>query len=248
VEIMNSRDVRRGFVWGGGLILFGILLLFEAGLDIDLSEWIWAAFFLVAALVATALYYADRSDWAMLITVYVLWAAFLLNFLTALNILRDEGVAFFVLVAIAIPFLAVYRRDRKQWWALIPAYVLIAIGVMVALIGLGVLGDMLVPSYVMFAIAIPFFFVYFRNRKLWWALIPGGVLAAIGIAFLIAEAALDYIGAVVLLLVGGAILVGVLRRKPAPEAAAPPAEPEGAKIPEPEPILEESGLEEEGLE
>jgi hypothetical protein len=211
-----------------------------------LSEWVWVGFFLVAALVATAVYFADRSDWAMLITLYVLWAAFLLNILTALNILGDEGVAFFVLVAIAIPFLAVYYRDRKLWWALIPAYVLIAIGVMVALIGLGVLGDLLVPSYVMFAIAIPFFFVYFRNRKLWWALIPAGVLAVIGIAFLIAEAALDYIGALVLLLVGGAILVGVFRRKPAPEAGPP--EPEGVEMPEPEPVVEESSPEEGELE
>ena len=245
---MKSRDVRRGFVWGGGLIVFGVLLLLEAGLEIDLSEWIWAGFFLVAALVATSLYYADRSDWGMLITLYVLWAAFLLNVVTALNILRDEGIAFFVLVAIAIPFLAVYYRDRKQWWALIPAYVLIVIGIMVALIGLNVLGDLLIPSYVMFAIAIPFFFVYYRNRKLWWALIPAGIMAVIGIAFLIAEAALEYIGAVVLLLVGGAILLGVLRRKPEPEAAGAPAEPEGEAMPEPEPMVEESGPEEENLE
>ena len=30
-EIMQSRDLRRGVVWGGGLILFGVLLLLEAG-------------------------------------------------------------------------------------------------------------------------------------------------------------------------------------------------------------------------
>jgi predicted membrane protein len=140
-----------------------------------------------------------------------------------------------VLVAIAIPFLAVYYRDRRLWWALIPAYVLIAIGLMVALIGLGVLGDLLVPSYVMFAIAIPFFFVYFRNRKLWWALIPAGILAVIGVAFLIAEAAFAYIGALVLILVGGWMLLRAFTRKePAAEAA----------MPEPEPAVEDSGMEE----
>ena len=66
-----------------------------------------------------------------------------------------------------------------------------------------------------------------------------GVLAVIGIAFLIAEAALEYIGALVLLLVGGAILLGVLRRKP---------EAEGTAMPEAEPMVEESGPEEENLE
>jgi hypothetical protein len=96
----------------------------------------------------------------------------------------------------------------------------------------------------MFAIALPFLFVYFRNRKLWWALIPAGVMIVIGVGFLIAEAALEYIGALVLLLVGGAILVGVFRRKPAPEAAAPPISREGVPEPEPEPLVEESGTEE----
>ena len=118
---MKSRDLRRGVVWGGGLILLGVLLLVETGMDTDLSEWVWAGIFLVAALAATAIYFADRSDWAMLITLNVLWVAFLLNILIALNILRDEGIAFFVLLIIALPFLAVYYRDRKLWWALIPA-------------------------------------------------------------------------------------------------------------------------------
>jgi hypothetical protein len=55
--------------------------------------------------------------------------------------------------------------------------------------------------------------VYARNRRLWWALIPGGILAAVGLSFLIAEAAAVYIGALVLILVGVGVLVRVFARK-----------------------------------
>ncbi len=95
---------------------------------------------------------------------------------------------------------------------------------MIVLIGRGVLSDLLVPAYVMFAIAIPFFVVYARDPKQWWPLIPGGIMAVIGLSFLIAEAAVQYVGPAVLVLVGVWILVRVFtRREPtAPETPAPP--------------------------
>ncbi|HSR33543.1 MAG TPA: hypothetical protein VLY63_23495 [Anaerolineae bacterium] len=208
---MKSKAARQGLVWGGVLIFVGVLLLVETVTDV--SAWIWIILLGAGGLGAFGFYLSDRSDWSMLLTAYVLWAIALLIALTALNILRDEAVAFYVLLVIALPFLAVYYRDRAMWWALIPAYVLASVAVMIGLIGLGVLDDLLVPAYVLFAIALPFFVVYARDRKLWWALIPGGVLAVIGLAFLIAEAAIVYIGALVLILVGAGILVRVFTRR-----------------------------------
>ncbi|NIN64744.1 MAG: hypothetical protein GTO63_08590, partial [Anaerolineae bacterium] len=83
----------------------------------------------------------------------------------------------YVLAAIALPFLVAFLRDRSRWGLLIPAYVLLAVGVMVVLIEGGLLSDLLIPAYVLFAIAIPFFVVYARDPKQWWPLIPGGILA-----------------------------------------------------------------------
>ena len=208
---MKSRTMRQSVVWGGILILVGVLLLVET--VTDLSAWIWIILLAAGGLGAFGFYRSDRADWPMLLTAYVLWAIALLVALITLNILRDEGVAFYVLLVIALPFLAVYYRDRAQWWALIPAYVLIVVAVMVGLIGLGVLDDLLVPAYVLFAIALPFFVVYARDRKQWWLLIPGGVLAVVGLSFLIAEAAFVYIGALVLIAVGVGVLVRVFTRK-----------------------------------
>jgi hypothetical protein len=149
----------------------------------------------------------------MLLAAYVLGAIALLVTLVTLDVLHDEAVAFYVLLVIALPFLAVYWLDRTQWWAMIPAYVLLAVGVMVGLIGLGVLDDLLVPAYVLLAIALPFFVVFARDRSQWWPLIPGGILAAIGLGFLIAAASFEWIGAIVLIAVGAWFLLRGLARK-----------------------------------
>ncbi|MFC2036816.1 hypothetical protein ACFLYD_02435 [Chloroflexota bacterium] len=207
---MTPRTIKQSVVWGGVLILAGLLLLVNQ--FIELSPWVWVLMLAAAGLGALGLYLTDRSDWAMLLATYVLWAIALLLVLVTLDILRDDAIAVFVLLAIALPFLGVFLRNRAQWWALIPAYVLLVIGVMIGLLALGVLNDLLVAAYVLFAIAIPFFVVYARDRKLWWALIPGGVLAVVGLSLFVAESAFVYIGAALLFLAGIWILVRAFAR------------------------------------
>jgi len=220
---MKSQARKQSLVWGGLLILFGVMALVET--CTDLTAWVWVAVLAAAGLVIFGVYLTDRSQWGLLIPAYVLWAVAGLIALTTLNVLRDESVATYVLAAIALPFLVAFLRDRSRWGLLIPAYVLLAVGVMIGLLGVGVLSDLLIPAYVMFAIAIPFFVVYARDPKQWWPLIPGGVMAVIGLAFLVAEAAVQYVGPAVLILVGVWILVRQFaRREPtAPDAPAPPS-------------------------
>ena len=100
----------------------------------------------------------------------------------------------FVLINIAIPFLVIYLQgDRKNWGLLIPVYILGTVGVMVPLITIGFLKGIMIAAYVLFAIAIPFFVVYARNSKNWWALIPGIITAVVGFTFLIAKGGFRYI-------------------------------------------------------
>jgi hypothetical protein len=105
-------------------------------------------------------------------------------------------------VLVALPFLAVYLLNQDNWWALIPSWVLLAIGLMVFLIGQNILNDELVVTYVMFSIALPFFVVYLTNRKNWWALIPSGVTAVIGLAFFAGTDLAQYVIPAVLLIAG----------------------------------------------
>ena len=229
---MQSQSRRQALVWGSLLILFGVMAL-VATLT-DLSAWVWVIVLAVAGLLVFGVYLSDRSDPTLLIPVYVLWAVAGLLTLITLNILQDEFIALYVLAAIALPFLVVFLRDRAQWWALIPAYVLLAVGLMVGLTASGVLSELLIPAYVMFAVAIPFLVVFALNPKEWWPLIPGGIMTVIGLAFLVAEAAVEYIGPIALVVVGIWILARqFIRKDPAvpdlpattgPEVDEPPAE------------------------
>ncbi len=201
---MNTQSKKSGLVWGGLLIVFGVLALLET--VTNLNAWVWVAVLTTGGLVGFSVYAMDRTEkWLLIISYAMLAVAGLLTFLT-LGVLVDSYVATFVLLAIAFPFLVAFLLNRTNWGLLIPFYVLLVIGIMVPLLELGVLNDTLIATYVLLAIAIPFFIVYIRNTKNWWALIPGGILAVIGIAFLIAETAVEYIFPAALI-VGGILIV-----------------------------------------
>lgn len=202
---MKSQASKQGLVWGGLLILLGVMSLLDT--FADLGAWIWVAVLTLAGLGVYAIYTTDRTQKWVLIVSYVLLVVAGLVTLITLNILRDEAIATFVLSAIALPFLVAYFRDRSQAGFLIPAYVLFAVGVMVGLIGAGILDDLLIPAYVLFAVAIPFLVAFMVDRRKWGMLIPGGITAIVGFAFLIAEATVEYLLPVVLILAGAWILL-----------------------------------------
>jgi hypothetical protein len=87
----------------------------------------------------------------------------------------------------ALAFLVVYLTDRARTWALLVAYIfgVISLAPMLAAVGdrAGYFGSVL-----MFAIALPFFIVYFRKPENWWAIIPAGALSTIGVVVALAIA------------------------------------------------------------
>jgi len=215
---MNQQSRTSGIVLGSLLIIFGVLALVET--QTDLNAWIWVAVLTIGGFGIYAVYATDRSQKWLLIVSYILLAVAGLVTLLTLGVLKDAFVATYVLLAIGIPFFVAFLYNRDNWGLLIPAYVLLAIGVMVPLIELGVLSDTLVVTYVMMAIAIPFFVVYLLNTKNWWALIPGGILAVIGLGFLIAEASVEYIFAAGLIIAGLIIVIRQFMKKEEPAEIA----------------------------
>lgn len=264
---MNIQSKRSGLVLGGLLIVFGVLALIET--VADLNAWIWVAVLTVGGLAVYVIYATDRTEkwllvisyamlavagllallelgvlkdayvatyvllaiaspffvaflfnrdnWGLLIPAYVLLVIGVMVPLIELGVLEDAVISTYVLLAIALPFLIGFLYNRKNWGLLIPAYVLLVIGVMVPLIELGVLEDTLIAAYIMLAIALPFFVVYLANRKNWWALIPGGILAVIGLGFLIAEASVELLLAVALIVAGILVVVRQFTRKDEPD-------------------------------
>ncbi len=248
---------KQSLVGGSLFIIFGVMGLLQS--FIDLSPWVWAGVLVVNGLWILAVYFTDRREWGFLIATYAQWAVALLIALVELNVLPGAFIALYILAAIAAPFVVVYLRNRQNWWALIPAYVLLAvggvivlaeldflpggliatyilgaialpflvvyilhpkewwplipayvltvIGVMIALIDLNLLTNLLVPAYILLAIALPFLVVYVRNPREWWTLIPGGILAVIGGAFLLGAGFAKYLGAAAMIIGGLVILL-----------------------------------------
>jgi uncharacterized protein YybS (DUF2232 family) len=209
---MNSRSKKQGLVWGGLLILFGAMALVQT--FADLSALVWVAALAAGGVGVYGIYATDRTEKWPLIVSYAMFAAAVLVALLTLNVLQDPFIATFVLLAIALPFLVAFlQSDRTKWGLLIPAYVLLAVSVMVPLTETGILDDTLVAAYVLFAVAIPFFIVYARDSEKWWALIPGGITAVVGLSFLIAEKAAQYTAPVILIIAGAWVLVRQFTRK-----------------------------------
>lgn len=222
---MLSRAERRVLLCGGALVAAGVLLLVNRW--VALSPWVWAAFLASAGLGAFGLYLSDRADGLMLLAAYLSGAVAGLIALVPHGYLRDEAVAVYVLMSIALALVVTFARDRTRWWVLIAAYPLLVVAGAIGLAGSGLLGDDLISAGIAFAIAIPFFAIYARNRRQWWALVPGCALAAIGLCLglwlpwhsvrsaIIAGDAAKYTAALALLAVSAWALVRVTRARSA---------------------------------
>lgn len=158
-----------------------------------------------------------KHNWWALIPTGVM--AFLTIVLLVAENAAGEVIGAALFFVLAITFGLVYAT-RRQLWAAIVAYVMLVLG-FTPLIAMGERPD-LAGIVVMFGIALPFLFIYLRTPETrWWAVIPGGILATIGvvvaIVLLIGEdnpALMERISNVILYLGIGLIFVALwLRHK-----------------------------------
>lgn len=122
-----------------------------------------------------------RMDTNMLVGL-VLSGAGILFLLLNLGILGPAQAAIWVVIFLAggVAFLALFWRDRERWWALIPGFTLLSIGMLIGI-------DEFAPSLagpssgalVLGGVSLSFWAVYLTDRARWWAVIPGGVLLSL---------------------------------------------------------------------
>jgi hypothetical protein len=127
-----------------------------------------------------AAYLTDRTKnwWALI-------PGGIMLFLGMVTLLVDtvggEWVGALFLFMIGLSFFVVYWSNRTRWWALLVAYILFVLSIAPAMASFG--GN--VPAYFgtifLLAVALPFFVVYFRDEKNWWAIIPAGVMTTLAI-------------------------------------------------------------------
>lgn len=85
-------------------------------------------------------------------------------------------------------FLIVFILDRDEWWALIPGFVLIAIGI-IAFMGDNMETDAGRWSGAVFLglLGLAFMLIYVTHRDNWWPIIPGGALMTLAVVSLLPE-------------------------------------------------------------
>jgi hypothetical protein len=186
----TSRVSSSGLWWGGLLIAGGALWLADATGVFSVSPWMVAAFFALAGVGFAFDAVRDPHNW---------WAAIPGGALIGLGALiafvegttaPDVWGAAILLACTGLGFLAVYLRAREHWWALVPAGVLLSVAIIVASVPIVDTGEdiAVVVLGLMAAILVGLALVPIRGRRMWWPLVPAGILAVVA-AFLARDAA-----------------------------------------------------------
>jgi hypothetical protein len=204
------RDLWR-IVAGALLLIVGVVLLLYQMEVIVLRGALWGALALLAGgVIFGALWLSNTQEWWPLIpgSIMVCWGV-----ATLLGILGLPAwlVTLIGFLGSSLPFFYIFLKVGAQqgWWALIPGGIIGAWGLGSVLGALG-LADALVPLVGFVGSALPFLFIFFLDRKKnWWALIPGGIMAVMGVVATLSTAAGEQWTAPLVLWVIAAVFLAV---------------------------------------
>jgi hypothetical protein len=204
----NSR-----IVWGGLLILVGLLLLLE-NLNVIAIGSLWALLFAVPGALFVITFFTQREHWwAIIPGLSLLGLAALIFIESAFPEANDPWGAGIFLGSIGLSFVGVYLRTG-QWWAIIPAGALLSLGVNLFLEPF--LPEDVFAGFFMLGLAATFGMVYLLTQgseDTQWALYPAGILALISMLILVAmTSVIRYIWPIALILGGGYLILRTLRR------------------------------------
>lgn len=196
-------------LWGSFLILAGLLFLLQNVFNLPLGGLFWAALLLLGGLIFISVYSNNRIHWWALIPGFTLLGVaatiFVNNFFPLLD---DISGGLFVLGGIGLAFVAVYLSDRRNWWAIIPA------GVMLTLAVISVLDQLFIRfdsgGLLFLGLALTFALVALLpnpHGQMSWAWYPAVGLAVFGLVVAAAsQNLLRYFWPLILIL-GGLILI-----------------------------------------
>lgn len=93
-----------------------------------------------------------------------------------------------LLAAGGLIFLVVFITDTEEWWALIPGFVLVGLGIN-TFMGqwFGTPYGRVSSAVFLGFVGLPFLAIYFFHNRHWWAIIPGGVLITMAAVSLVPD-------------------------------------------------------------
>ena len=212
-------------------ILLGLLLIVGGGVFLAATlnfyplDNVWPLVLGLPALVFIYIFLRDKKSWWAAIPGFTLLGPTGTVIVDQLfrngifdwsgKVAADAGGSLF-LAGISLGFLAIYIRTAfREWWAIIPAGVMLTLAVVA-------LSDPFVHSDIqggifMMGLGLTFGLVYLiptPRGQMRWAIMPAGILFAIGVLGIIASTALiDFVWPLVLILLGGYILIKGFRSR-----------------------------------
>jgi hypothetical protein len=192
------------------LIAAGILFLLQnLGILGGSVALLWALLFGAGGVVFLSVFLTNRANWWPVVPGFALLGIAGLIAMGELAPGFEEawGGALF-LGGIALAFWIVYFTNRENWWALIPGGVLLTLALVAGLSS--VFEDIELGGVFFLGLGLTFALLSFLRTpggRLKWALIPAGVLLAMGLAITAAtESLLQYLWPAALIL-GGLYLI-----------------------------------------
>lgn len=87
-----------------------------------------------------------------------------------------------------LAFLALFSDNRDRWWALIPGFTLLSLGILIVVQATAP-GAARIWGGPLFlgGIGLSFWAIYLVRREYWWAIIPGGVLFTLAAVAAVSE-------------------------------------------------------------
>lgn len=209
------KENRGAVLVGAGLIVVGLLFLLQNfGLLGGLEHLVWVVLFGLGGLIFLSVFALNREQWWAVIPGFTLLGlAGLIGFGDRLG---ELGGALF-LGAIGLSFWVIYFLRRDFWWAVIPGGVLFTLAAVAGLSN--VLPGLVLGGLFFIGMALTFLAIYLLPNpegRMTWALIPAGILGAMGILLMLSLGGLiNYIWALALIVAGAYLLLRttVLRKQ-----------------------------------
>lgn len=204
------------YLWGGLLIVGGILFLLQNLFGFQLGGLFWAIVFGLGGLFFLSIFFSNRMNWWGLIPgITLLGIGLVIALDTFAPEIGDLLGGSIILGGIGLSFLIVYYLNREFWWAIIPGGVLLSLSVAIAfesyLAGTGFVALFFLGMALTFAVLA---MVTTPEGKMQWAWIPAGILGIIGIAFgAFSGSLMAYAMPVILIGVGGFLIFRTLMNR-----------------------------------
>lgn len=210
--LLFNRRIDPRLVWGGVLIVSGVLFLLQNLNFLPGGPLVFGGLFGVVGLLFLASVIIDREQWWALIPGFTLLGLSAIMLFNVFAPTLEKNLSGPLLLgSIGLSFWLIYLLRREHWWAVIPGGALFTLAV-VAWIPLNLPEVRGLETGGVFFLGLGFTFLLLGllptpQGKMWWPFIPGGILAVMGVLILLAYGSLLNMVGPALLIVGGVLLL-----------------------------------------